>query len=270
MGISGIIEVDYLEGTPARVDHKSGVVFISKKHFDKMDPVYRNFVLAHEEGHLVLNTKDEQMADEYAMKKMLKKNVPLTKILKSLTRVLQYDKDNHYGRTINIFEKLALYDLFVNNNKKLFNLLKNNNDMVTPVEDIYAMSFEGDFSDFLGLGKRAKERRDAKHEAKMAKKEARTAIKLARAEKEKAKADAIREGKYQPGTGLKNILSGAAEVAGAVLGTKKGEATETGDANETTTGDDKKKNYVTWIIIAVVVIILFVAAYFIFFKKKKK
>ncbi len=51
--INGILEVPNLVGTPARADHKNGIILISKSHFDKIgDPVYKDFIIAHEEGHL--------------------------------------------------------------------------------------------------------------------------------------------------------------------------------------------------------------------------
>ncbi len=95
------------------------------------------------------------------MQKLIKKGYPLSKILGSLTHVLQYDKAGHYGRTNRLFEKLFIYDLLVNQNKKLLNHL-NYNSMQTPseLEDIYTKSYESEFSDFLGLGKETIEVKD--------------------------------------------------------------------------------------------------------------
>lgn len=268
-----IIEVPSLNGTPAKADHKNNLIIISKKHFENLDPVYKKFIIAHEEGHLKLNTRDEVKVDDYALKKLLKEGYPLSKILGSLTKVLSYDKANHYGRTITMFDKLFLYDLLVNKNEKLLNHI-NLIDMNTPeiLEEIYTSSYEGEFSDFLGMSKAAKERRQQKHEAKMAKKDARTQIKLARAEKEKAKAEGIKSGTYQPegvGTGIGKALGGVAQAAGAILGIGKGQEepeVETKGGAQPEKKDNKK--IMTWVLIAVVIIILIVAAYFIFFRKK--
>jgi hypothetical protein len=271
--VNAILEVPYIEGTPARADHRNGIVYISKKHFEGMDPVYKDFIIAHEEGHLVLNTKNEEQADEYAMKKLLKQGYPLSKILGSLTQVLQYDKMGHYGRTNAIFNKLFLYDLAVNQNKKLLNHL-NLLNMNTPDEltDIYAASYETDYSDFLGLGKAAKERRKQKQEMKKEKKHSKVLIRMARAEKEKAKADAIREGRpVEEGGAIKNILAGAGKLVGGILGKPTEEEDQPIEKSSDAEQPDKKdkKNNKTWIIIAVVVVILIIAAYFIFFRGKK-
>lgn len=273
--VNAILEVPYIEGTPARADHRNGIIYVSKKHFDGLDPVYKDFILAHEEGHLVLNTKNEEQADDYAMKKMLEKGYPLTKILGSLTRVLQYDKANHYGRTSKIFDKLFLYDLAVNKNNKLLNHL-NLINMTTPEElnDLYAASYESEYSDFLGLGKKARERRDQKLQLRKEKKQAKNEIRLAKAEEKRAKAEGIRQGTYQPesiGSGIGKALGGVAQAAGSILGIKGGEqAPEDEPIEKSTTAEDNGKNKNTWIIIAIVVILLIVVAYFLFFRKNKK
>jgi LPXTG-motif cell wall-anchored protein len=277
MGIvKGIIEVPYIEGTPARVNHKTGYIFVSKAHFDKLEPVYREFVLAHEEGHLVLNTSNEEAADQYAVNKLLKKGYPLSKIMQSLTRVLNYDKPGHYGRTLNVFSLLAHHDIVNNKNKKLLNIL-NQYDMVTPVEnmyldDIYTSSFveENEFDDFLGLGKRARERREERHRMRMEKKAAKNEIRRAKAEEKRAKAKAIEEGTYQPesfGSGLAKALGGIGNAAATILG--KGGSQEDSEPIEKSAKAEQKNNY-TWIFILIGVILLIIVAYFIFFRKKKK
>lgn len=274
MNVQGIIEVPYLEGTPARVNHKTGHIIVSKAHFDKMDPVYKDFVLAHEEGHYVLQTLNEELADEYAARKLLEQGKPLSKILQSLTRVLNYDKDNHYGRTKALFDKLLWYDYQINGNKEVINHL-NELSMETPdvYTDIYAASFEGDYSDFLGLGKKAAERRQARHEAKMEKKHAKNLIREAKAEEKKAKADAIREGKYQPesfGASFGKALGGVANVASSILG-GKGSGTEEAIVEKSTDQkDEPKKDTTKWIFIGLGVLVLIILAYFFFFKKGKK
>ena len=274
MVVKGIIEVPYIDGTPARVNHKTGYIFISKAHFDKMDPVYRDFVIAHEEGHLSLNTSNEEAADQYAVYRMIKKGYPLSKIMQSLTRVLNYDKPAHYGRTLNVFSLLAYHDIVKNNNKKLLNFLKQSN-MVTPIEnsyldEIYMSSFVGDYDDFLGLGKKAQQRREERHKARMEKKAAKTEIKRAKALQKQAKAQAIAEGTYQPesfGSGVAKALGGLGQGVAAILG--KGGGAEEPIEKSSSAQQPEKKNY-TWIFIIVGVVVLLIIGYFLFFGKKKK
>lgn len=275
--INGILEVPYLEGTPARADHRNGIIYISKKDFDGMDPVYKAFILAHEEGHLALNTKKEELADEYAMNKLIQQGYPLSKILASLTDVLQYNKKGHYGRTYHLFNKLFLYDLLANQNKRLFNHL-NLVNMTTPdqLSEIYTASYESEFSDFLGLGKKAAERRQERHDARMDKKEAKNKIREARAKEKEAKAEAIRSGTYQPesfGSSFAKALGGIGNAAASILGGKNTD-TDTFDFVEKKGKDDgnmpKENNYTKWIVIAIVLIIIIIAAYFIFLRKGGK
>jgi len=275
MVVKGVIEIPYIEGTPARVNHKTGHIFVSKAHFDKLEPVYREFVLAHEEGHLVLSTSNEEAADQYAVNKLLKKGYPLSKIMQSLTRVLNYDKPGHYGRTLNVFSLLAHHDIVNNKNEKLLNLL-NEKSMNTPIEnmyldEIYSSSFaENDFDDFLGLGKKASERREERHKMRMEKKEAKNEIRRARAEEKRAKAQAIAEGTYQPesfGSGVAKALGGIGNAAATILG--KGGSQEDGEPIVKSAKAEQKNNY-TWIFILIGVILLIIVAYFIFFRKKKK
>jgi len=151
--ITAIVEVPHLQGTPARVNHRTGVMEVSRSHFKKLDPVYRLFVMYHERGHLVLNTKNEREADNYAMNELLKKGYPLTKILESLTKVLQYDKQDHYGRTLALLNKLRSYDYHINGNKKVLTQFNSNSIMNTPnlyAGDVYDKAFQGEHSNFLG------------------------------------------------------------------------------------------------------------------------
>lgn len=147
--ITQIVEVPYLNGTPARVNHRTGVMEISRQHFRKLDPIYRLFIMLHERGHIALNTKNEYAADEYAMNELLKRGYPLTKILESLTRVLQFNKQDHYGRSEAMLQKLRAYDYHINGNKKvLTNFSKNMNTPNIYAADVYDQSL--DQSNFLG------------------------------------------------------------------------------------------------------------------------
>jgi hypothetical protein len=256
-GIKQILEVDNLVSSPARVNRKTGTLLVSREHFKNMDPNYRYFVLLHEEAHVLFDTDDEMMCDEYAMRKMIKKGYPLSEILKSLTRVLSYNKDSHYGRTLNIFNKLREYDYHVNGNDKVLTSL-NFSQMNTPgynIDDIYTSQFEGDTSDFLGLGKKAAARREERHDAKMEKKAAKTDLK-------KAKAESIRSGEMSPEGGLGKFLGSAAGIAGKFLGIQEPQP-------ENDNPEPEKKDY-TWLYILIAIIVIAIIAYFVFFRKKSK
>lgn len=135
-GITKITKVADLGNTPAKVNRVTGELYISEKHFSRMSPIQRKFVLFHEQGHCLLNTTSEEAADNYAVDELLKRGYPLSEILKSLTRVLTYNSPEHRGRTLIVFNKLREYDYHVNGNTKV--LINNTKTkMKTPTINVY-------------------------------------------------------------------------------------------------------------------------------------
>ncbi len=110
-----VVVVPRIKGTPARVNRKTGVIYVSKWHFDQLDPVYQQFILNHEMAHYLFKSRDEEFCDEFAMQKMLQDGYNLTDILKSVTRTLKNTR-SHYGRKLNVFNSLRIYDYLKNNN----------------------------------------------------------------------------------------------------------------------------------------------------------
>lgn len=51
----------------AKVNRKTGVLFLNSKIWDQLPTDQKDFVLFHEEGHLRLNTADEFAANQYAV-----------------------------------------------------------------------------------------------------------------------------------------------------------------------------------------------------------
>jgi hypothetical protein len=56
--------------SPARVYRDYGVIEINMSRWKQLPQAYRDYILAHEEGHYALDTSDELAADEYAFKKL--------------------------------------------------------------------------------------------------------------------------------------------------------------------------------------------------------
>ena len=140
-GITKIITVEDLGNTPAKVNRLTGEMYISKRHFSKMPPIYRKFVLFHEEGHVKLNTTSEEAADNYAVDELIKRGYPLSEILKSLTKVLTFNNKEHYGRAMVVFNKLREHDYKVNGNTKVLSQ-KIQNQMETPAINVYDQQFD--------------------------------------------------------------------------------------------------------------------------------
>ncbi len=73
--------------TPARVDHETGIVQVSKIHFDQYTIPMRMFVLTHEMVHYVKETKNEQEADLNAMNICLARGFPKMELLYAATKI---------------------------------------------------------------------------------------------------------------------------------------------------------------------------------------
>ena len=114
-----------LGSTPARVNRRTGTVYISKRVFEPLSERERNFVLAHEEGHYRLNTCDETKADEYAFKKYAgTEPFSLKNTLKILRDTLDTENNpGHRRRLIQLQKAVLKYDAKVYGNKKAQALL---------------------------------------------------------------------------------------------------------------------------------------------------
>ena len=55
----------------AKVNRKTGVLFLNAKIWDELPTDQKDFVLYHEDGHLIYQTADEYKANEYAISKFV-------------------------------------------------------------------------------------------------------------------------------------------------------------------------------------------------------
>lgn len=96
--------VDDLGITPARVNRETGEILLNRKVWNKLPSGFRSFILAHEEGHYVLQTTDELKADEYAFNKLAGsfKN-SLKTCVETLADVLPFTTDEHSLRLLQIY-----------------------------------------------------------------------------------------------------------------------------------------------------------------------
>lgn len=82
----------------AMVNVNSGTLVLNNAKFNKLPFYHQFFVLCHEEGHFVLQTKDELEADNYAFKKYEKYNFPNKEAFASLHNYLDTKNPVHKGR----------------------------------------------------------------------------------------------------------------------------------------------------------------------------
>lgn len=120
MGITKIVRVDDLGNTPARVNRKTGVMYISLKHMKAMPENHRLFVMLHEMGHVVCQTENEMEADAWAFKEYAKRGHSLTDSVHALTRVLDDRDPEHNWRMYLQLQRAKEYDYKVNHNTKVY------------------------------------------------------------------------------------------------------------------------------------------------------
>lgn len=113
-GITSIVEDDgsVLKGSIAGVDHKTGVMFINRPLIDTMglseDVVF--FIMLHEMGHLVLQTRDEMAVDRWAHDQYLKAGYSLKQSVYALTRILRFNKEEDLARANAQYQRALAYD----------------------------------------------------------------------------------------------------------------------------------------------------------------
>lgn len=124
-----VIKVDSLGRTPAMCLRKLGIVFISNE-FEKLPKDYQQFILAHESGHIYNNSRDEFLADDYAVNWCVSNGMSLTNCLFAMTKVLSFPNDRPRQKEEQImrckrqFRRLIDYDANVNKNPKAMEINK--------------------------------------------------------------------------------------------------------------------------------------------------
>jgi len=241
---------DVIPGTksPARYYWQHKIIVVNVPIWAKMNPDQRLFVLLHEVGHATLQTRDELKADAWALNEYLKLGGKLSQSLYALTNNLSEKDPEGYARIINQFNSLVKYDIEHNNNEKL-NYIMNTPEHIESFELFPTMENN---SDFLGLGKNARERREARQERREERHNANLAIKQARAER-------IRSGE-------KSFLDKGLDTVKNIFGAG---STDPGIDPKTYQAPEKPKNNNTLYIIVGIVIVGILIGAFIYFRKKK-
>lgn len=135
------------------MNRKTGELQINVPVWEKLSKDQQRFVELHEEGHLVLQTTNELAADRYAFDKYAKEGHSLKTAVKTLTGVLQ-NKPTHLLRSYAVL-------------KQAENFQKNNNMSQGNVWITQA------WDNFLGVGKKAKQKREERKEVRQDRREAR-------------------------------------------------------------------------------------------------
>ena len=210
--------------TPATVNRHTGEVYLSAERCKEIPEEHLKFILLHELGHLVKQTTNEMIADDWAFNEYIRQGGSLTQSVRALADILSGKSPEHSWRTYLQYTRAMKYDCSVNGNVKACNEITRLSDMCTTCDknellDGYQPKMiariAGVYSDFTGpiAGETAKQyRKRIKAEAAAKAKEDRAAGFRAKRE---AKVVAAQTGNVGPSVGSQ-INQGLQSVGGIV------------------------------------------------------
>ena len=285
-----------LGSTPARVNRFTGEIQLNDAYWLNMPEELKPFIVEHEKGHFLTQTRNEFLADAYAFSHVVgKQPKSLKNAVYSLSKVLTFKNPQHLERVIEVVRLAFQYDYQVNGNTEALqglqklNILTNNKNKIPMKLNIATAerpsynnarfgydNFEDDYDNGAG-----KERRQAKRAAKTEQKQkkaelkndrlaAKNEIKLARADAKRTKADAKKSLADQGKSGT-DWIKDAAGAIGGIFGSKSQDSAAS--VTTTATGIEEPKKLfgmpqkTAYAVIALVVIVIGVSAY-LFLKKK--
>lgn len=229
----------------AYCNRRTGVVHINLAHWYKLPEEHRFWVLAHEEGHIVEQTRDEIEADGFASRKYLAADLPPSESIRALTANLDDTNPVHVARAYLQLQRALQFDFLHNHNERAYRSryasdasIKQQLHMYGTIPPALMEAYDrqsGDESHFLGLaiagaarllgGKKAKARRNERREARVANRKERRAAKN---DRRRAKTENIRskaasrqtladQGIVQP-SDFASGLGSVASLASSILG----------------------------------------------------
>ena len=116
--ITKITHVYDLGGTPARVNRRTGEMFLCIPQLKKLPKEHRLFIMLHEMAHVVLQTENEGEADAWAFAKYAEMGYSLKASVHALTDTLKAQFPQHYMRMWQQLQRAEKYDREVNHNTK--------------------------------------------------------------------------------------------------------------------------------------------------------
>ncbi len=120
-----------LGSTPARVNRFTGEIQINQRYFDNMPQFYQDFVVEHEKGHFLTNTRSEFEADSYAFKKLAGSQPrSLKNSVESISRVLSFRNPEHMDRLTEMIKMALEFDFKHNGNQKAQTALNELNSFI--------------------------------------------------------------------------------------------------------------------------------------------
>ncbi len=102
-------ENDPKEGI-AKSRRSDGELVINKFYWNQLKPEHKFYVLAHEEGHIKYNTRDEFRADEHASEIYCAAGLSLRESVKALSEHLDRNNPVHIERAWRQYQRALQYD----------------------------------------------------------------------------------------------------------------------------------------------------------------
>lgn len=208
-GITKVITAPTFDGAIANCNRDTGLVVVLPEFYN-LPEAHQFFILAHEAGHIVKKSNDEDVADSYAFEQYAKAGYPLSESIMALTHNLSFNSQDHTRRAETQLHRALVYDYKTNNNQKAKQMLGTNFNSLEGGYPISSWEFGAGLAAnlFPGINQRTTDRQDSKNEERVV---------LANAELEKAqagKAAANAAGE----NALANQLLAQAEILKAKLG----------------------------------------------------
>lgn len=110
MSFKGLVFTDKIGDSPAAVNLRSGVLHINPKVFDPYPDPWKKFIVLHELGHYVLQTRSELKADAFAFHHFIKEGHSLKDAVNSLHKVLDESNPAHRERIQKQLDKALWWD----------------------------------------------------------------------------------------------------------------------------------------------------------------
>jgi hypothetical protein len=100
--------------TPARVNHVTGIIEVSKTDFAKITTANRLFILLHEYAHYANNSTDEVECDMIAAKTMMELGYSPTETMYSVSKLFMYNNEELPGLKAEQESRVTRVKQFVN------------------------------------------------------------------------------------------------------------------------------------------------------------
>lgn len=156
--------------SPAKSNILTGKLYLSFDKWSRIPVSQQAFILYHEEGHVVNGSLDEFRADEYALKQLVANKYPLSASVKASVAHLDESNPVHLARANRIYQLAKRFDTGYKPLTKRQMKTHVARALQTSMNKRPLFTYESNGSqyegNFLGLGKKAAERRKAKRAAK--------------------------------------------------------------------------------------------------------